>query len=140
MGFFDLGEIRSCVPHPDIFKINLKRRVDIGSPFNVVFVSNGDNEGVFEMMDVSGNSGIEMNFECHLNVYDHDKRFMNEYQVPDGYELLEQEDGKEPVWYNPENARESVTRAHIYPLLQDTFEKSGPYTLHMLAVRNIQDF
>lgn len=92
------------------------------------------------MMDVSGNSGIEMNFECHLNVYDHDKRFINEYQVPDGYELLEQEDGKDPVWYNPENVKEPATRAHIYPLLQDTFEKSGPYTLHMLAVRNIQDF
>lgn len=95
------------------------------------------------MMDVSGSSGIEMNFECHLNVYDHLKRYINESKIPDGYEVSEElNESREPtlVWYNPENITEAKSRPHVYPFLQKTFAESGPYTLHMLSVRNIQDF
>ena len=107
------------------------------------------------MMDVRGNSGIELNMECQLDVNVHEMYYASKMDKPNGI-LADTEETKESVtWAGAEKPSEEK-----YNTVSEYKEKPGytiashngyvskfvtqiteqaPVTLHMLAVRTIRD-
>ncbi|KAK8809721.1 hypothetical protein WA158_000664 [Blastocystis sp. Blastoise] len=90
------------------------------------------------LMNIQSDSGIEMNFDCNLDVHDIEYGHADSSTVPDGYTCTYNETTK--IWTPDTGASYSVaSHAGIYKHINTELNEKHPYTLHMIAVRSVRD-